>query len=169
MKLYLCQHGDSAPKEVNPEKPLTVKGIQEVKAIGRMLAEAGLQFSEIYHSGKLRAKQTSEILAKAVSFRGTIAIKKGIEPMDLVLPLVDEVTTFYQDNSTNRDNSTNKQISEANILIVGHLPFMTKLVSQLLTRNENNIVVNFVTGSVVCLERIEYQWVLNWMLRPELL
>jgi len=55
-------------------------------------------------------------------------------------------------------------------MVVGHLPFMAKLVSHLVTGDDGQIHVAYQPGSVVCLELIEKDnWQINWMLRPELL
>jgi len=56
-------------------------------------------------------------------------------------------------------------------IIAGHLPFMSKLASRLVTGNEDETVVHFKPGSVACLERGENGdgWTVQWFLRPELL
>ena len=54
-------------------------------------------------------------------------------------------------------------------LVVGHLPFMARLVSRLVTGEMERECVRYTPGSIVCLEReAPEQWVLAWMLRPEL-
>jgi phosphohistidine phosphatase len=56
------------------------------------------------------------------------------------------------------------------MLVVGHLPFMTKLVSHLLIEDEDKLITAWQPGSVVCLQRENgTHWQLNWMIRPELL
>jgi phosphohistidine phosphatase len=55
-------------------------------------------------------------------------------------------------------------------MLVGHLPFMGKLASWLLSGTEQADAVSFRPGSVACLERgAEGSWTLAWMIRPELL
>ncbi len=57
---------------------------------------------------------------------------------------------------------------EADTLIVGHLPFMARLVSFLVTGKEEPVIVSFKPGSVVCLaQNAERQWHISWMLRPD--
>jgi phosphohistidine phosphatase len=54
--------------------------------------------------------------------------------------------------------------------VVGHLPFLSRMVSQLLCGDPERELVAYLPGSVVCLERSKAgQWTLLWMLRPELL
>ena len=53
-------------------------------------------------------------------------------------------------------------------MLVGHLPFMAKLVSMLVTGKEQPIIVNYQPGTVVCVARDdEGCWQVEWMLRPD--
>jgi phosphohistidine phosphatase len=55
-------------------------------------------------------------------------------------------------------------------MIVGHMPFMAKMVSYLVTGNENQAIVAYRPGSVVCLKQNpEESWQIQWMLRPDTL
>jgi phosphohistidine phosphatase len=57
----------------------------------------------------------------------------------------------------------------SDVMLVGHLPFMGKLVARLVAGDERRPVAAFVPGTVVCLEQAEAgDWVIAWMLRPEL-
>ncbi|MHC4695325.1 MAG: hypothetical protein ACYTFA_01130 [Planctomycetota bacterium] len=56
------------------------------------------------------------------------------------------------------------------MMVVGHLPFMAKLVSHLIVSDEAASTVAYQPGTIVCLELTEEeQWHVAWMLRPELL
>ncbi len=58
---------------------------------------------------------------------------------------------------------------EQDLMLVGHLPHLSKLVSLLLTGREDIELIAFRMGGVVCLERDEEgRWRLLWALRPEL-
>ena len=55
------------------------------------------------------------------------------------------------------------------VMIVGHLPFLSKLVALLVTGSEENEIVEFRFGSVVCLERRDDgKWKVAWMITPAL-
>jgi phosphohistidine phosphatase len=56
-------------------------------------------------------------------------------------------------------------------MIVGHLPFLSRLASTLLIGDETVALVAFRNGGVVCLERGEEKgrWRLTWAVVPELL
>jgi phosphohistidine phosphatase len=54
-------------------------------------------------------------------------------------------------------------------LLVGHLPFIGELVSQLMTDQPTHQLVKFTPGTIVCLVRGEgNQWLMDWVLRPDL-
>jgi phosphohistidine phosphatase len=76
-----------------------------------------------------------------------------MDPLDPTDPLAKEAQTWKED-----------------VMLVGHLPFMGKLVSRLIAQGEDSDVVAFQPGSGVCLERKEEGgWALVWMIRPDLL
>jgi phosphohistidine phosphatase len=153
MKLYLVQHGEACTKEVNPERPLTDQGKAEIDRLATFFQQAGVQAERVIHSGKLRAQQTAECLAKAIAPEVELEISGLINPKD------NPKAFDWQSESWDRDT-----------LIVGHLPFMAKLVSHLLVEDENRLITAYQPGSVVCLEHTnDGQWQINWMIRPKLL
>jgi len=153
MKLYLVQHAEAVTKEVDPQRPLTEQGKRDVERLAVFLKNAGIQLGRVIHSGKRRAQQTAERLAQV------LAPELELEMSGLLNPNDNPKAFDWQSESWDTDT-----------LIVGHLPFMAKLVSHLLAEDENRILCGFVPGSIVCLEsHHDGQWQLNWMLRPELL
>jgi phosphohistidine phosphatase len=153
MRLYLVQHGAALAGEVDPARPLSESGRQDVQAIAAFLKGAGIRVERVWHSGKLRAEQTAHYLAKAVLPRGRIEQVGGIGPLDDVAAFVSDADVWEQD-----------------ILVVGHLPFMSRLVAWLVAGDPEREVVGYVPGSAVCLERQDAErWIVLWMLRPELL
>ena len=153
MKLYLVQHGEACAKDVDPERPLTDQGNADTDRLAAFLKQAGIQVERVIHSGKLRAAQTAEYLAKAIA--------PGVEPESsgIINPNDDPGAFGWQSDSWDRDT-----------LVVGHLPFMAKLVSHLVIEEENRPIIAWQPGSIVCLERENStHWQINWMIRPELL
>ncbi|MBI4005977.1 MAG: phosphohistidine phosphatase SixA [Gammaproteobacteria bacterium] len=152
MQIYLVQHGESVAKEINPDRPLSLQGKQDVTRIADFLKNAGITVNRILHSGKTRARQTAEILAEDLSGNMKVSAISGIDPNDPVDQLSAQIRTWTEDT-----------------LVVGHLPFMAKLVAQLVLNNDANVPAAFQPGSVVCLARDENgAWKIQWMLRPEL-
>lgn len=152
MKLYLVQHGEACPKDVDPERPLTVKGRKDVGRIAQFLHQKGINIDRIIHSGKLRADQTAEILASR------IAPDVILETSDMLDPHDDPAIFNWRDDGR-----------EIDTLIVGHLPFMAKLASRLLINDMEKTILAYLPGSIVCLEFVDDRWQLNWMIRPELM
>lgn len=153
MKLYLVQHGEACAKELDPERPLTEQGGVDVDRMAVFLNQAGIQVERVIHSGKLRAEQTAARLAQAIAPCVELEISGLLNPND------NPAAFDWQSESWNRDT-----------LIVGHLPFMAKLVSHLLIDDTSRLIAAYQPGSVVCLEHIEdSHWKLNWMVRPALL
>ncbi len=152
MKLYLVQHGEACEKEVDPDRPLTDKGRADVERLAAFLKKAGIRVERVIHSGKLRAVQTAECLASTVA--------PGVEPeaSGIINPNDNPGAFDWQSDSWDRDT-----------LVVGHLPFMARLVSHLVTGDENGLITAYQPGSIVCLEHRDGIWLVNWMIRPELL
>ncbi len=152
MKLYLIQHGEAASEEVNPSRPLTEKGAHDVEKIAFFLKQSGMGSVSIRHSGKLRARQTADIIAARLGCAAQVQEAGNLSPNDPVQNLVEEA-----------------QKSAADLIIVGHLPFLGKLASALLTGSESVNPVAFRQGGVVCLQRNEgMTWQVAWMVIPDI-
>ena len=55
-------------------------------------------------------------------------------------------------------------------MIVGHMPFLGKLAALLVTGSEENEIVEFQFGCVLCMERRgDVKWKVAWMITPALL
>lgn len=152
MRLYLMQHGDAVPKQTDPRRPLSETGRRDVAAISRLLAGAGVRPERVFHSGKLRALETAETLAAALGSGITVDAMTGLNPKDPVEPVARAVEDWTADT-----------------MLVGHLPFMAKLVASLVAGNPKLAITAFVPGTVVCLERDEEgSLAIAWMARPEI-
>jgi phosphohistidine phosphatase len=153
MKLYLVQHGDAVAKEVDPERPLSARGRADVQRTASFLGQAGIRIGRVLHSGKQRAEQTAELLAAAIGAGRELEQISGIDPLDPTDTFAQTVNAWTEDT-----------------LVVGHLPFMGKLVSRLIVGDEAVPTVAFLPGAVLCLERGDAEtWAIAWMIRPELL
>ena len=153
MKLYLVQHGEACAKDVDPERPLTDRGVQDVEHLAAFLARAGVRVERVIHSGKRRAAQTAQRLARAVA--------PGVEPEEsgLINPNDNPKAFDWQSESWGQD-----------CLVVGHLPFMSLLSSHLLARGGPPELITFRTGTMANLERGSGDvWRLNWVVHPGLL
>jgi phosphohistidine phosphatase len=151
MRVYLVQHGDATPKNVDPSRPLTERGRNEVEAVAAQAARLGLSVAQILHSGKPRTEQTAAIMAEALSPADGVVAMSGLAPLDDVQPVAQAL-----------------QAASEPVMLVGHLPFMAHLAGLLLTGDDNNQVVRFRMGGIVCLDRPIDCWQVAWILTPEM-
>lgn len=153
MKLYLVQHAMPVSKDIDPGRPLSPQGEKDISKMAELMRTSDHTVSRVLHSGKMRAHQTAEILAEALLISGEVEVIDGINPNDPV-----------------QDFSLRAHKFEHDTMIVGHLPFMAKMVSYLVTGNEDQAIVAYKPGSVVCLKKNpEEPWQIQWMLRPDTL
>lgn len=153
MKLYLVQHAKAASKDVDPERPLAEEGQRDIQKIAAFIKPLNLSVDYIWHSTKKRAIQTAGVLAEVIKIKEAKTIRDGLAPNDNVAQLKDELISCQQD-----------------IMIVGHMPFMAKLASLLLTGREFSGTVAFQQGGIVALSSSEpNQWQIDWMIIPNLL
>ena len=153
MKLYLVQHAKAASKEADPQRQLTEEGRRDIQKVAAFIQPLKLSVDYLWHSQKKRAAQTAELLAEVIKINKAQTPRDGLAPNDDVTLLRGELTSAPQD-----------------VMIVGHLPFLSKLTSLLLTGSESANVVAFRQGGIVCLSRSEdNQWQIDWMVTPELI
>ncbi len=153
MELYLVQHGAAKTEAEDPQRSLTEEGMRTVERIGEHLAALALALDRIEHIDKLRARQTAEILAAKLRPANRTVQVPGLAPNDDV-----ELTRVRLNEETR------------NIMLVGHLPHLSRLVSRLFGLERDQTLVRFQMGGSVRLDRdATGRWVLCWILTPELL
>ncbi len=152
--IFLVQHGEAVDKKVNIERPLTDLGRKTISQMGNFLFSQNIIVDVIWHSPKLRAKETAEILASCLQLEKLLSEYKELEPEEPIKKTVRLI----------------QQAEEQNIMLVGHLPHLSQLAGFLLTGDEKKEVIAFEKGCVVCLN---YQdigiTVVRWFLVPSLL
>ncbi len=149
MKLLLVQHGKNLSSEIDPQKGLSHEGVSEVSRMASHLKDFQVSVSIIKHSSKNRAAQTAEIFSRALN------PPEGMEAVSWLSPL-DDVSEVE-----------NRLVEGKTTMLVGHLPFMEKLVSHLLTGNEHKPVIRFRNGGVACLSNESGPWIFELYFVPE--
>ena len=89
MEIYLIQHAEAKPKEIDPEQPLTDVGKHAIEKIAEHILKMNVELGDIYHSGKLRSIQTAKILAEHLGATERVKMRQGLEPLDNVKLTVD--------------------------------------------------------------------------------
>ena len=153
MKIYLVRHGEAVSSDVDPARPLSEKGRASVRGVADLLKPSDLKVESAFHSGKARAEQTAEILSEAIVPERGIFSREGLFPNDPVQPVKDFVESLERD-----------------VLIVGHLPFMEKLASLMISGRDNASVMKFSAGTTACFEKQpEESWRLLWSIDPAII
>ena len=151
MKLYLVQHGEAKSEKEDPDRSLTDRGAAEIRAVAEAARRAGLKPAQMFHSGKRRAQQTAAILAEA--WHCPLEEAAGLRPNDDIRPWIDRIA------------AENKEL-----MLVGHLPFLQKIVMRLVSGGEEIPLVAFRNGAIYCLGPTSGRlWVIHWILHPDLI
>ena len=152
MAIYLVQHGKSLPKDVDPDRGLSDEGKKEVERVASAAEKCGLNVAAIKHSGKKRALQTAEIFASFLKPPHGVQEIAGLGPLDDVTMLAGAIDAPEE------------------IMFVGHLPFMEKLVSYLISGSAERPLLRFQNGGVVCLEKDPESgsWMIESMIMPNI-
>jgi phosphohistidine phosphatase len=106
----------------------------------------------ILHSDKKRARQTAEIFEAALSPPDGLRAKAGLGPLDDVTAMAGLID------------------SKADLMLVGHLPFMGRLCAWLVTGDTETPVFQFQNGGIVCLKPSSEKkgWIIAWTLMPDI-
>ena len=155
MALFLVQHGISASKDMDPERGLTELGTEETNRIAMVAKGYKIPVQKIVHSGKKRAEQTAAIYHQALAPETPLKMISGINPMNDVRNFASSIEP------------------QENRMVVGHMPFMERLVSYLITGSEDILVYKFQNSGIVCLD-VEggvdkpADWFIKWTLNPNI-
>lgn len=151
MKIYLVRHGESEAEGSDNLRTLSRQGISEIHSLAKLIAPLDIRVGHFFHSKKNRAIETANILAPFIQSKEPMEEREELDPMAPIHIMINEI------NQLNTD-----------VVLVGHMPFMGALVSQLIVGNQSLDVVAFKTGTMVCLEKIEERhWIMKWMLSSD--
>ena len=158
MNLYLLRHAiavefGSPGAATDAERPLSPEGIKKMRKIALGMKVLDLSFDLILSSPYVRARETAEIVARefasVLEFTPLLAV--GGDPAALVA----EVAARSRDMS--------------DVLLVGHEPQLSRLISHLLSGN-SGLPVTMKKGGLCKLDvpRLSYSRsaALEWLLTP---
>ncbi len=153
MNLYLVQHAEAYPKESDPEQSLSKVGLQNIRKTAYFASEVlNIRVSMILHSGKTRAEQTAGILGKRLNPTNGVNVADGLKAMDKPSIWADRLKEQFED-----------------IMLVGHLPYMSRLASLLLCGDSEKEIIKFRNAGIVNLIRDDLKvWSIGWILIPEM-
>ncbi len=146
MRVYIVRHGQAAAAASDSARPLSPEGRAEVTRLGDYLAREGIRVSAVWHSSKVRARETAQLLADTGRLGGPLEARAGLRPDDDV-----------------SDVAVALEASDADVCIVGHMPHISILVYTLAA----GAAVRFDTATMACLERIAPRaWRVLWHVSP---
>ncbi len=114
MKLFLVHHGEAVGPDVDPRRPLSPLGQEAVLQLTVRLTEYGARPDVVWHSGKLRARQTAEACWRACNALATFSASRDLQPDDQPEWIRDRVRGESRD-----------------ILVAGHFPHLGRLLALL--------------------------------------
>ena len=120
MQIYIVRHGIAIDREdpkcpPDPERYLTEEGIEKTKQVAKGIAALGATADRLLSSPYVRAMQTAEIFAAALSYP-----KQKIRRTDLLLPGAEPSLLF-------RELAKDKKSSA--IFLFGHAPQLDDIIA----------------------------------------
>jgi phosphohistidine phosphatase len=147
--LFLVHHGDAVGPDVNPMRPLSDRGRAEVDMLAQKAAERGVKPDVIWHSGKLRARQTAEAFWRRCNPLAAFSAAHGLQPTDRTNWIVDLLAGETK-----------------HVLLAGHFPHLPRLLARLATGDPEADPVDFPMNGIVAMETVDGKWVERWRLKP---
>jgi phosphohistidine phosphatase len=136
-QLFLVHHGEALSELVDPQRPLSAHGRAMVTRLAEQAAARGVRPSIIWHSGKLRARDTAEAFWKACNALAELRALRGLQPSDGPWWLRDQLIGETRD-----------------VMVVGHMPHLPRALG-ILTTGDDEARVEFPLHGLVALERVE--------------
>src|SRR5436189_2005500 len=112
--LVLVHHGDAVGPDVDAMRPLSSAGRAATERLAGLAAQRGVKPDVIWHSGKLRARQTAELFWKTCNPFASFTAERGLLP--------DDPPQWIHDRLTGETRS---------VLIAGHMPYLPRLLAKL--------------------------------------
>ena len=163
MNIFILRHGIAVERgtegfERDSERPLTAKGKRQLRKSAAAMKKMKLRFDLILSSPYERARHTAEIVADELKLKKCLrlsdTLKSEIDPGKMV----GEISGL-------------KPMPE-NLLLVGHEPYLSHLISQLVSGN-GDLAMDFKKGGLCKLEVEKLDGApsaqLAWLLTPRLM
>ena len=144
MMLCLLHHADAVDALRDPQRPLSEVGRAHADRIAARAQARGLKPDVIWHSGKLRARQTAEALWRHCNPLAEFSAARGLQPDDPPEWIRDVV-----------------KMDPRLIVLVGHMPHLPRLY-RLLLGGQSEPLAAFPQHGLVALVQEKESWVESW-------
>lgn len=148
MRLYLVHHGDAVGPDVDIRRPLSEAGRRSVERLASAAADLGTRPAVVWHSGKLRARQTAEAYWRACNALAEFGATRDLQP--------DDPPGWMRDRL---------RFESRDVLLAGHYPHLPRLLASLRGEPEGALAA-FPPHGVVALRTDDdgQTWVEEWRL-----
>jgi len=123
MDLLVLRHGEAGRRSTSPgdsKRSLTAEGRQEIVDLSNGLKSLEVKLDCILTSPLLRAKQTAEIVAKSLKYKGKIEELDSLKPEGNRLEFYSVLSRLKQDSM---------------VLVVGHEPYLSEMISEAISQS----------------------------------
>ncbi len=153
MLLYLVRHGEAKREEEDPQRGLTEEGLKNARRMAEFLSFMDTRLDAIIHSPKKRAIETAQAFTESIKPKKSIGEADGLLPNDDPKPWFERIKAMEEDTA-----------------IIGHLPFLERLLGLLVTGDPDQALVDFKAAGCVCLKpSAGGRWLITWSLNPEVI
>jgi phosphohistidine phosphatase len=112
--IVLVHHAEAVEALVDPQRPLTEAGRRQAGRLAEEAAKRLVKPDAIWHSGKLRARQTAEPFLRACNPLADFSAVRGLQPTDPPDWIRDRILGDRRE-----------------LLLVGHLPNLARVLEAL--------------------------------------
>ena len=112
--LYLVHHAEAVDTFVDAQRPLSMTGRDQAERVGRAAAAKGARPEVVWHSGKLRARQTAEACWRSCNALAELSASRDLQPGDPPEAMRDRLRGETRD-----------------VMLVGHFPHLPRLLGLL--------------------------------------
>lgn len=144
--IFLVHHADAVGPDVDAQRPLSLGGRMHADFLAQHALEHGVKPVAIWHSGKLRARQTAEAFWRTCNPMADFKAIRGLLPSD--------PPGWTQDLLTGETRD---------VMLVGHMPSLPKIL-RLLTTGAEDGEAEFPPHGLVTLETDGDTWRETWRL-----
>jgi phosphohistidine phosphatase len=145
MFVTIVHHAEAIDASDDAARPLSARGRAQAESLARAASAHGVKPALIWHSGKLRARQTGEAFWRLCNPFADFRMVKGLRPED-----APEIAR------------TRVDLEERDLLLVSHMPLVPALARALAPGLDG-----FPVNGLVMFERVEGRYVERWRQSPE--
>jgi phosphohistidine phosphatase len=113
--IVLVHHADAVGPDVDPQRPLSAAGRAHAERLARDVAAKGVRPAAIWHSGKLRARQTAEAFLRNCNPMAEFSAIRGLQPTD--------PPEWIRDRLVGESRA---------VMLVGHMPSLPRILHMLI-------------------------------------